>query len=279
MDKGIAIGPFLFQTPLLVLLLAVAVAMMAAGALQKRGTASVQTPLWIALLAALLVARVAFVVRRWPDYAAHPLSMLNVRDGGFMAWPGVIALLVALLVLLWRRPRLRMPLTVAGSFGLGTWLVATLVVAQLSAAMQRPLPDLTLHDLKGAPVSLRALTGKPMVINLWATWCPPCRREMPMLIDAQARDTGVRFVFVDQAESAETVRTYLRGLPRAPRHVLIDDSQQLARQFNLRGTPTTLFVDADGTVRDIHVGELSAATLAEGLSHLASPAPVSGDAP
>ncbi|KGI78370.1 hypothetical protein LF63_0105225 [Oleiagrimonas soli] len=273
-----AIGPFLFQAPLLVLLAAVAVAMIAAGSMEKRRGVAVQTPLWIALLIALLVARLGFVVRRWPDYASQPWSILNVRDGGFLAWPGVVALLIVLGLFMARRRALRVPLAAAGGFGLAVWLVVTLAVTQLSAAMQRPLPDLTLHTLDGASVSLKDFRGQPTVVNLWATWCPPCRREMPMLIDAQARMPGTHVVFVDQAESPATVRAYLQQLPHAPRNVLIDDAQQLAKHFDLRGTPTTLFVDADGIVRNIHVGELSAATLAEGLSHTA-PSHVPGASP
>lgn len=272
MDKGVALGPLLFPTPVLVLAAALIVALAVAGALHRRGKADAQTALWSSLALALLAARMAFILRRWPQYQATPWSMLNIRDGGFMAWPGIVVLVLSVALVFWRRSRLRLPLAAASLSGLSVWLLATLAVTQLSAASQRPLPDLTLHDLKGATQPLRH-AGTPMVVNLWATWCPPCRREMPMLVQAEARMPGVHFVFVDQAESPATVHAYLRTLPRMPRHVLIDDGQHLARHFTLRGTPTTLFVDARGIVRDIHVGELSAATLADGLSYVTPSAP------
>lgn len=59
------------------------------------------------------------------------------------------------------------------------------------------LPALTLQDLQGKDVALPTFVGRPTVVNLWATWCPPCRRELPMFQQAQAAQPGVHFVFLD----------------------------------------------------------------------------------
>ncbi len=95
-------------------------------------------------------------------------------------------------------------------------------------------------------------------------------REMPVLVEAQRRLPQVRFVFVNQGEDAATVADYLRDEGLAPRHVLIDGNHDLSTRFGVRGYPTTLFLGADGTVRDRAMGELSRATLAERLRRIAS---------
>ncbi len=70
------------------------------------------------------------------------------------------------------------------------------------------IPDISVRDIDGQPVSLQDLAGKPLVINLWATWCPPCRREMPVLAAAQQANPDVRFVFVNQGEGQLLVEKF-----------------------------------------------------------------------
>src|SRR3546814_10052886 len=73
----------------------------------------------------------------------------------------------------------------------------------------RPLPPVAaLHRLDGGAVSLAAYRGKPVLINLWATWCPPCRRELPMLAEL-AKTSPVPIVFADEGEDAARVRDFL----------------------------------------------------------------------
>ncbi|WP_322629100.1 redoxin family protein, partial [Halothiobacillus sp.] len=84
-----------------------------------------------------------------------------------------------------------------------------------------------LVDLSGSPVDLQAQQGRPMVLNLWATWCPPCRREMPMMVDvAQAQDE-VDIVFANQGETTESIGVFLEqsGLP--PTGILRDPNSAL----------------------------------------------------
>ncbi|MDE2274998.1 MAG: TlpA family protein disulfide reductase [Burkholderiales bacterium] len=142
------------------------------------------------------------------------------------------------------------------------------------AAPALPLPALTLTALDGRAITLSTLTGRPTVLNLWATWCPPCRREMPLLQQAQAARPDVRFVFVDQGETREQVARFLAGQSLPLRNVLLDSRLAVGAAFGQRALPTTLFFDATGRVVSTRVGALSEATLAQRLDALgAAPRP------
>jgi thiol-disulfide isomerase/thioredoxin len=131
-----------------------------------------------------------------------------------------------------------------------------------------------LTELDGArSVSLsEAARGRPVVVNLWASWCGPCRLEMPMLAAAQQRETAVGFLFVNQGESRLTVQTYLlqAGLPL--REVLLDSGSTLGQAIGSRGVPITLFYDAQGRQVDAHFGILNAAAPQSRL-HRLQPSP------
>lgn len=265
---------------MLALMAGVLVAFMIDGWRRRRGHASAESALWLLLLLTLLGARVAFVIQWWPQYSAQPLSMLNLRDSGFSVWIGVLALLTATGLIAWRRPLLRAALAWSVCGSVLVWGFASLTVYQLSAASTTPLPKITLRDLDGQPVSLRELQGKPTVINLWATWCGPCRREMPVLAHAQQRMSNVRFVFANQGESGAAVRGFLTSQKLQLDNVLIDDGMQLSQHYNARAYPTTLFLDARSQLRDMHMGELSAATLAQSVGRITTDStPHSGESP
>jgi thiol-disulfide isomerase/thioredoxin len=110
--------------------------------------------------------------------------------------------------------------------------------------------------------------GQPMVVNLWASWCPPCRREMPVLAAAQQQEKGMTFVFVNQGEGAGTALHYLSSQQLDLRHVLFDAVAQLGHATGSSALPTTFFYDADGRLVDTHFGELSKASLASKLAKL-----------
>ncbi|WP_238534364.1 TlpA family protein disulfide reductase [Advenella kashmirensis] len=76
--------------------------------------------------------------------------------------------------------------------------------------LAQPLPAMALPDMNGQMHNLQDLRNQKVVINLWATWCGPCRREMPMLEQAARQNPDVRFLFVNQGESAATIENYLR---------------------------------------------------------------------
>jgi thiol:disulfide interchange protein DsbG len=142
--------------------------------------------------------------------------------------------------------------------GLASWAVLGGSLALMQQSTLK-LPATELATLDRGTTSLSAMSGKPMVVNLWATWCPPCRREMPVLADAQARRGDVTFAFVNQGEPENVIREYLRGEDMQLRNVLLDLFSSVSQEAGSRGLPTTLFFDADGRLVDTHMGELSEA--------------------
>ena len=140
------------------------------------------------------------------------------------------------------------------------------------------LGDASLSTLAGRPVSLGELAaGRPMVVNLWATWCPPCRREMPLLAAAQRREQGVVFVFADQGEGVAEIQAYLEAEQLAPGNVVRDPRRALGQHAGTSALPVTLFFAADGRLTHSRIGEISDAALSTQLDKL-RPAPP-GSAP
>ena len=135
---------------------------------------------------------------------------------------------------------------------------------------ERPaLPALQLVTLQGEPLDLAsAARGQPTVVNLWASWCGPCRTEMPLLAAAQQRTPGVRFLFVNQGESAAAVQDYLAQQGFTLERVLLDRQAQLGAQLGSGGLPSTFFYDVNGQMVAQHMGLLSSASLAARLAQL-----------
>ncbi len=217
------------------------------------------------LLAAMLAARIVFVALWFDQYRDAPWSALDIRDGGFNSWAGLAA---AMAVAIWhasKRPELRKPLSLGMLAGMLAWTMSG-APGTLGMGAQTALPAVELKTLAGQTASLAALShGKPMVVNLWATWCPPCRREMPVLAEAQQRQAGVTFVFVSQGDDAAKVQRYLSSSQLKLENVLIDSGSELGRAVGSTALPTSLFYDASGNLVNSHVGALSAATLADKL--------------
>lgn len=122
----------------------------------------------------------------------------------------------------------------------------------------KPAPDFTLQDLAGNTVRLSDLRGRPVLINFWATWCAPCRTEMPEL-DAVARERGperLRVLLVDFQEDPQEVQRYVDtlGLSLVP---LLDRDGAVARAYRVGGLPTSFFVDSAGGVRHIQIGPMT----------------------
>jgi peroxiredoxin len=116
-------------------------------------------------------------------------------------------------------------------------------------------PSFRLRTLAGAPVNTADYEGRPYVISFWASWCLPCRKEMPLLNQAYSRRKGdlpvVGVTFQDPAsESRKFVAKYGIDFPIAP-----DDGYRIAKAFGVINVPTTFFVGADGTVVERVAGD------------------------
>lgn len=272
----ISLGPLAISLDQLWLLLALIAALIAGRLASRGGQPKPTDTLFSLVLVGLVVARVVFVLRYWPEYADHPLGVIDIRDGGFDAVGGLLgmAFYASLKVLrqpALRQPALRRPLGVAIVAGALVW-GATGGVLGLIGSSQPGRPDVALATLDGQSTSLETIAAahphQPMVVNLWASWCPPCRAEMPMLAAAQSRNSNVTFVFANQGESAHTAREFLSSESLTMGNVLLDRGRRLARHVGAQAYPTTLFYNAAGRLVDRHMGMLSRATLARALQRI-----------
>jgi peroxiredoxin len=120
--------------------------------------------------------------------------------------------------------------------------------------------EFALQDLDGNTVTLSQFIGRPVLINFWATWCGPCRIEMPELqsvFEEYGSSEDFLILALDQDESAEDVRAYFDelGLTFQP---LLDEDNQTARNYGLQGTlPASVFINPDGEVTVIHRGVMT----------------------
>lgn len=266
MPHAVQIGPVVLPVALLFMFVAV----FSAGYIAKRTSDSpteVDSVLWQAGLLGLVAARAAFVLEYFSSYSAAPLSIVDIRDGG---WRPVVGFAAAWLFIAWRllkRPPMRKSLMWAALTGTLIWGTGFLP-SILPAKEEHKVPSLALVSLNGSPVDLAQFEGKPMVVNLWATWCPPCVREMPVLHEAQLRNPTVNFVFINQGETSSRVVPWLSARGLSLRNVLLDSRGEALAAFRQRGLPTTLFFDAEGRLVGTRTGELSKATLAEELSSI-----------
>jgi peroxiredoxin len=118
-------------------------------------------------------------------------------------------------------------------------------------------PDFSLPALGGERVTLSDLRGRPVLINLWASWCPPCRAEMPAMqrLYLELQDTG--FVILAVNASAQDSLPAVEAL--VAEHgltfpVLLDSSGEVSAAYELRSLPTSFFIDSTGVIRETVVG-------------------------
>ncbi len=161
----------------------------------------------------------------------------------------------------------------------GIWIGVSQVPASAttSGAIPSPregfaAPDFTLETLEGDLVTLSDLRGKAVVVNLWASWCTPCRAEMPALPAAYEADhargleiLAVNMTYQDREQDAQTfVQDF--GLTFT---IPLDRDGTVARQYLLRALPSTFFVGPDGVIRKVVIGgPMSEATIRSTVSEL-----------
>ncbi len=243
-------------------------------------------------------ARIAYVAEHFSAYGSHRLSAFYIWQSGYAPWAGFAAGAMYLGWVAWRR---RIPLTQTGLIGIISlpmaffyWLVLTTLGQFAPADRLHPgsaLPNLLFANLNGQQVDLAELRGRPAVINIWATWCLPCREEMPLLSRTfgKLRAGSFALVGVDLAEPARRVKRFLYQTPiRYP--VWVDPSTVIGQKVRSPSTnlfdraggfavPTTLFVNGKGVIKSIYVGKLTAAILAIKLGDIGVQPPGDGSDP
>lgn len=262
--QAVSIGPLIFAGDRLAAIVGIGAFMAVASVLSSRLDPRIGRWSTWALIAGLISARLGHVIEHASSFAAEPWRVLAVRQGGF-SWPWAAGSIVAVSVALVRTRRTAIGVVVS----LATALFAWNVVWQLTnATPATPMPAVALENIKGGDTSLTAFTGKPVVVNLWASWCPPCRREMPMMTEIAAAKDDVTFLFVNQGERRTTVEGYLNNEKLTLSNLLLDARMDVPRHYATPGLPVTLFIGADGKLRSVHVGEISREALTGAISRL-----------
>lgn len=256
------IGPFAFQWAHIY---ALACALLATGVGRLVGSKSrvgISDVLLDMVLVAVPTGRAAFVALWFYAYQDDPWSIFDIRDGGIELWSAAVS---AALMAAWRirqRPALKRPLAAGLSAGLISWAVVLFIGVNVAPAA-KGVPALTLTALDGTPAPLApASKGRGMVVNLWATWCPPCQREMPVLARAQKNHPDIEFAFVNEGESLDVVRRYLRMVPFHLEHVLVDSGNLLSEAIDSSALPTTIIYGPDSRMAFSAQGQISEAALA-----------------
>ena len=128
-------------------------------------------------------------------------------------------------------------------------------------------PAFSLRSSGGGTVSLGQLEGRALVVNFWASYCPPCRAEMPMLVRVMGSQAGVELVLVDEGDSQEAADSFLRALG-ITRPALLDSNLSVGHEYGAIALPTTVFVRPDGTIAGRQIGQLDESVLAAELATL-----------
>jgi thiol-disulfide isomerase/thioredoxin len=265
--NAITIGPLFLPLDRFIFLIA-AILLFTVNTLLERRHKLSGSGLWIALAAGFGIGRLVHVVQYWPAYQSAPWEALYLWQGGYQVWSGLIAALLSGFA--WSRWRKQpIPIIIAPLVsGFVLWWGLMLAFGTNNVGAERHLPKIAVQDINGATLSVADLKGQATVINLWATWCGPCRREMPTFQRTQEQWPDIRFVFANQGEDADTVSRFMKEHKLMLNNVVLDTRGELMNEFESRGLPTTLFYDASGRLVAQEAGEMSAGRLSQYLSEL-----------
>ncbi len=182
-------------------------------------------------------------------------------------WARVAVTLIVLLALAiaaqWLRPR---PAAPAASMALAEGLA----LADGGAPVEGHLaPDFEMQYADGRRLRLSDLRGQPVLINFWASWCGPCRVEMPELIEAYTAHRGERLevIAVNVQEESAVAQAYAAELGM-PFLVVVDSTGDIARRYQVRNLPSSLFIDREGVIRARWMGILSREQLQKHLREI-----------
>ena len=257
------IGPFLLPPGVFAFLIGVITLMILGALLKKFVHPRFDTWTGIVTVMAFVAARIGFVFRHWDTYQHNPLRILYIWQGGFdIGWAVIAAVLSVFFLRTWRHR----------AIAVGSLVVVAAAIMLAFAMTPKPsaqnLPNIALTSIDNESINLIDHADQLLVVNLWATWCGPCRREMPMLEEAIKDYPDVQFYFINQGESEQLVMQYLKDSSLAISEViLMDPNYKIAEYYQTRGTPVTLFFNKNKLVA-LHVGEISAELLSDRLNQL-----------
>ena len=121
-------------------------------------------------------------------------------------------------------------------------------------------PDFQLLNREGQTISLSGFRGRPVLINFWATWCGPCRFEMPFLqqvyVDWTAKQSSLVMLTINYKEGPDKIDPFMTTL-NLSLPVLLDTDGSVAKKYNIVAIPTTFFIDKDGIIQEKMVGAFS----------------------
>lgn len=263
---AVNLGPLALPVSPLLTLISVIIGFTVTSLVAKKGDTknkeSASNALMLILLVGLVFGRVVFVLRFADSYDSF-WQMLDIRDRGIDYIAALFSSAVVLFLQL-RQRQLRKALLSGVLTMAGLFAVFSLVIS--AGRSQAVLPHSGFMQLDGQTITLPEISQQqPTVVNLWATWCPPCRREMPVLAQAEQRHSNVKFILLNQRESAQTVEHFLQQQGLSFQHVLLDNKGDMATNMGAFGLPVTLYFDANGQLVHSHMGELSAASLQQSI--------------
>ena len=131
----------------------------------------------------------------------------------------------------------------------------TVSVGVQAASVSGPAPNFTLKSLNGSNVKLSELRGKVVLLNFWASWCGPCREEMPLLnkIHNKYQPLGFTILGVNVEEQSDAAKNFIAQRP-VDFPILLDSKNQVSKMYDVVAMPTTVLIDRDGNMRFLHQG-------------------------
>lgn len=266
--NAVALGPFVFDAVRLSAIVGIIVFAVVGSILAHRSSPRLSGWTTATILSGIVGARAWHVGAHIGSFTEEPWRILAIWQGGFSIAGAFIGTALGF-AWLFIRSRNDVPKAITAlAMGLLSWFAVTYLTQQGPGP---PAPTEAYRTIdEEASVVIAARAGRPLVLNLWASWCPPCRREMPMMAQMERQHPDVDFIFANQGEQLQAIKIYLTKSGVDLQTVLLDPSMALSKRYAAVGLPATLIIRADGTLAGTHLGEISKETLLEAISALTS---------
>ena len=171
----------------------------------------------------------------------------KMRQNNLMLAAALVLILGGLGTLIWMSLKTAAPKPTTNSYG-----------APALAQQGGTVTDFSLGSLDDGQIALADYEGEVIIMNFWATWCPPCRAEMPGLnrFYEAHQDEGLVILAINEQEDEATVRPFIQA-NNFSFPVLLDAQGRVASQYSTRSFPTTFIIDRDGVIQHVQTGEIS----------------------